>query len=231
MAYALRERLAAPGNHGGSRAAGQIRYLVVHYTGNEGDTAKNNADYYADNVVKASAHYFVDDASVYRSVPDLTVAWAVGGTKWSDCARTGGGTLYGKITNGNSLSVELCGTAKAGDRSASGATLDNAAALCRALMEQYGIPLENVYRHFDVTGKHCPAYLMDGAAWAAFKARLKEKEMDNRPEEYAKEAVAWAVETGIMTGNADGDLMLNQPLTRQQFAAMLWRYHRLNGGT
>jgi len=32
-----------------------------------------------------------------------------------------------------------------------------------------------------------------------------------------------------MTGNADGDLMLSQPLTRQQFAVMLHRYAKLNG--
>lgn len=33
-------------------------YIVVHYTSNEGDTAKNNADYFARESVKASAHFF-----------------------------------------------------------------------------------------------------------------------------------------------------------------------------
>ena len=32
-------------------------------------------------------------------------------------------------------------------------------------------------------------------------------------------------DNGIMTGDASGDLMLSQPMTRQQFAAMLYRYH------
>ena len=38
-----------------------VKYIVVHYTANDGDTAKNNADYYARESIKASAHYFVDE--------------------------------------------------------------------------------------------------------------------------------------------------------------------------
>lgn len=227
MSYTLHEHLAASGNYGGSRTAPQIKYLVIHYTGNDGDTAKNNAVYYQNNVVRASAHYFVDDAAVYRSVPDLRVAWAVGGTKWADCARTSGGSMYGLITNTNSLSVELCDTVKDGNYGVSEATLSNAVALCVKLMEKYSIPMERVYRHFDVTGKHCPAYMMEPAEWQAFRERLRQRLNDNLPAAYAREAVAWAAEHGIMTGTADGDLMLTQPLTRQQFATMLWRYHQM----
>lgn len=226
MSYTLKEVLAASGNYGGSRTAPQIKYLVLHYTGNDGDKAANNAAYYQKNVVKASAHYFVDDTTVYRSVPDLRVAWAVGGTKWSDCAKTGGGTMYGTITNTNSISVELCDTVKDGAYGASEATLNNAVVLCATLMEKYGISMENVYRHFDVTGKYCPAYMMDPTVWQGFRERLQRRLKDNLPAAYAKDAVAWAVAHGIMTGTADGDLMLTQPLTRQQFATMLWRYHK-----
>lgn len=161
-----------PKNRGGRRQAGQIQYLVYHYTANDGDRAANNAAYYRDTVVGASAHYFVDDNAVYQSVDDLLVAWAVGGKKWNDCPRTGGGRLYGVCTNTNSLSIELCDTRRDGVLMATGATLERAVALGRALMDKYRIPLERVIRHFDVTGKHCPAYFMDAAAWAAFKARL-----------------------------------------------------------
>ena len=105
MSYSLKEQLAASGNYGGSRTASQIKYLVIHYTGNDGDTAANNAAYYQNNVVEASAHYFVDDTTVWRSVPDLRVAWAVGGNKYASAAQTGGGTMHGIITNTNSISV------------------------------------------------------------------------------------------------------------------------------
>ena len=77
----IRKYPANAGNVGGTRAASGIRYIVIHYTGNDGDTAMNNAKYYASNVVKTSAHYFVDAKEVIQSVDDLRVAWAVGGNK------------------------------------------------------------------------------------------------------------------------------------------------------
>ena len=227
MSYTIKEQLANSENYGGSRNASQIRYLVYHYTGNDGDRAANNAKYFQNNIVKASAHYFVDDTTVWRSVPDLKVAWSVGGSKYANADKTGGGTMYGVITNTNSLSIEMCDTIRNGVYQASEATLANAAALGRALMEKYGIPIENVYRHFDVTGKHCPSYLVNAQKWAEFKKRLEVKIMDNTPSGAHKEGVEWAIANGILTGNSEGDLMLSQPVTRQQMCTMLHRLWEL----
>lgn len=227
MSYTIKEQLANSGNYGGSRNASQIRYLVYHYTGNDGDMAANNAKYFQNNIVKASAHYFVDDTTVWRSVPDLKVAWSVGGSKYANAHKTGGGTMYGVITNTNSLSIEMCDTIRNGVYQASEATLANAAALGRALMEKYDIPIENVYRHFDVTGKHCPSYLVNAQKWAEFKKRLEVKIMDNTPSGAHKEGVEWAIANGILTGNSEGDLMLSQPVTRQQMCTMLYRFWKL----
>ena len=227
MSYTIKEQLANSGNYGGSRNASQIRYLVYHYTGNDGDKAANNAKYFQNNIVKASAHYFVDDTTVWRSVPDLKVAWSVGGSKYANAHKTGGGTMYGVITNTNNLSIEMCDTIRNGVYQASEATLANAAALGRALMEKYDIPIENVYRHFDVTGKHCPSYLVNAQKWAEFKKRLEVKIMDNTPSGAHKEGVEWAVANGILTGNSEGDLMLSQPVTRQQMCTMLYRFWKL----
>lgn len=227
MSYTLKEQLANSGNYGGSRNASQIRYLVYHYTGNDGDKAANNAKYFQNNIVKASAHYFVDDTTVWRSVPDLKVAWSVGGSKYANADKTGGGTMYGVITNTNSLSIEMCDTIRNGVYQASEATLANAAALGRALMEKYDIPIENVYRHFDVTGKHCPSYLVNAQKWAEFKKRLEVKIMDNTSSPAHKEGVEWAIANGILTGNSEGDLMLSQPVTRQQMCTMLYRFWKL----
>lgn len=229
MSYTIKEQLANSGNYGGSRNASQIRYLVYHYTGNDGDKAANNAKYFQNNIVKASAHYFVDDTTVWRSVPDLKVAWSVGGSKYANADKTGGGTMYGVITNTNSISIEMCDTIRNGVYQASEATLANAAALGRELMEKYHIPIENVYRHFDVTGKHCPSYLVNAQKWAEFKKRLEVKIMDNTPSGAHKAGVDWAVANGILTGNSDGDLMLSQPVTRQQMCTMLYRFWKLIG--
>ena len=227
MSYTIKEQLANSGNYGGSRNASQIRYLVYHYTGNDGDKAANNAAYFQRNIVKASAHYFVDDTTVYLSVPDLKIAWSVGGSKYANADKTGGGTMYGVITNTNSISIEMCDTIRNGVYQASEATLANAADLGRELMEKYHIPIENVYRHFDVTGKHCPSYLVSAQKWAEFKKRLEVKIMDNTPSGAHKEGVEWAIANGILTGDSEGDLMLSQPVTRQQMCTMLYRMWKL----
>lgn len=46
----------------------------------------------------------------------------------------------------------------------------------------------------------------------------------------AELAVEWITGEGIMRGNGAGDMMLDQPITRKQFAVMLYRYHKKNGG-
>lgn len=205
---------AHPKNVGEQRRAEDIKFLVYHYTGNDGDTAINNAKYYRDTVVKASAHYFVDDNEVVQSVGDLTTAWAVGGKLWIDCASTGGGTLYGVVTNGNSLSIEMCGTKKDGTRMASEKTLQNAVDLGKLLMERYDIPPECAVRHFDVTGKHCPAYFMNDTKWLAFRARLTDREENMKRYNTMKEisdGAPWAAPTvekllnkDILTGGDKG---------------------------
>lgn len=49
--------------------------------------------------------------------------------------------------------------------------------------------------------------------------------MDNPSE--SDLAVQWVQENGIMLGNTNSDMMLDQPVTRRQFAVMLYRYHNL----
>lgn len=215
MSYTMHTLAASSGNCGASRSTNEIKYLVIHYTGNRGDTAANNAKYFANTVVEASAHYFVDNTEVWQSVPDDVVAWAVGGKRYTGSA---GGSMYGIVTNRNSLSIEICGTGTG--TSPSAATLENAYALARALMDKYGIPLKNVYRHYDVTGKSCPAWAVYSPDWENFKSHLV-------PKSEADAAVEWAKENGVITGKADGDMALNETPTRRQLAIMLYRFWRL----
>ena len=158
MAYTFKEKLANGNNYGGKRNTSDIKYIVIHYTGNDGDTDENNGKYFANHIVEASAHYFVDDDSVTQSVPDNYVAWSVGGSKYSSCSETGGGKCYGKCTNANSLSIEICDDVKNGVVYPSAATIANAIEFTKKKMKEYNIPASNVIRHFDVTGKLCPAY-------------------------------------------------------------------------
>lgn len=172
------EILANSGNYGGKRDTNVIKYIVIHYTGNDGDTAKSNGNFFKNNVVKASANYFVDDTTIVRSVPDNYIPWSVGGSRLSDYLKTGGATMYGIITNTNSLNVELCDTVKNSKYDFTEATLKNAVELVKSLMKKYNIDINHIYRHFDVTGKTCPEPMVsDKVLWTNFKKRLEEEAM------------------------------------------------------
>lgn len=47
--------------------------------------------------------------------------------------------------------------------------------------------------------------------------------LDNTPSPAHREGVEWAVEKGILQGNGAGDLMLRQPVTREQLCTILYR--------
>lgn len=173
----INRHIANKANYGEHRSTSQIKYLVYHYTANDGDTDEANANYFKNNIVEASAHYFVDDNSITQSVPDDYVAWSVGGSKY---ANTNGGKFHGICTNYNSISIELCDNVRNGVYDFTPNTLNNAVELGRMLMKKYNIPLDRVIRHYDVTGKICPKPFVDNErAWIEFKKRLENKVMIN----------------------------------------------------
>ena len=176
MGYTLKTNIANRNNYGSSRKTSKIKYLVVHYTANDGDTDEGNANYFKNNIVKASAHYFIDDNSITQSVHDNYVAYSVGGKRYSDYKKTGGAKFYNKCTNTNSLSFELCDTKKDGKYAFTDKTIKNAVEIIKDKMAQYNIPVDRVIRHFDVNGKVCPKpFVDDDKAWKEFKAMLTEK--------------------------------------------------------
>lgn len=161
--------LANRSNYGKQRDTKNIKYLVIHYTGNDGDTAKNNCLYFQRNVVKASAHYFVDDKGAIQSVPEHFIAYSVGGKKYPYTNPM----AYGKCVNSNSISIEICDTHKNGVYDFSSKTIENAVNLAKDIMRKYNIPIDRVIRHYDVVGKICPKPFVDNTnAWNNFKSKL-----------------------------------------------------------
>lgn len=141
------------------------KYIVIHYTGNQTDTAKANANYFKSVNRSASAHYFVDATDVYQVVEDKDSAWAVG-------KNYGSNNLFNTIKNNNSISIEMCST----NGAIAGATFDNTVALTKELMKKYNIPASNVVRHFDVCSKKCPGWTgwLSGneTLWNNFKSNI-----------------------------------------------------------
>lgn len=144
-----------------------ITYIVMHYTGNPKDTAPANAKYFSGANRSASAHFFVDDNSIYQSVELRDKAWHCGAHIYR----------HGSCRNENSIGIEMCTTA--GNYKISDTTKEHAAQLCAYLCKMIGISAAQVdtyvLRHYDVTGKSCPAQMAsaNNAEWNAFKARVK----------------------------------------------------------
>lgn len=61
------------------------------------------------------------------------------------------------------------------------------------------------------------------------QATSNESKQDSIPNEWAEEAVEWAIENGIIYGNGDGNLALREPCTREQMLVFLHRFAQLIG--
>ena len=147
----------------------EVKYIVMHYTGNKKDTALNNAKYFMNNDVDVSAHFFVDDNSIYQSVELRDRAWHCGGKKY----------YHKYCRNSNSFGIEMCCTE--GNYRIGAKAIENSAHLCARLCKLLGITADTVdtyvLRHYDVTHKDCPAQMAGSnnevAEWIAFKDRVK----------------------------------------------------------
>lgn len=214
--------------HSGNYQPGRtqpIEYIVVHYTANNGDTAKNNVDYFARTVTGTSAHYFVDRNAVMQSVDEGDTAWHCG----SDHPR------HPYCRNSNSIGIEMCDSVDGVPDDVKSLTVS----LVQELMSRYGIDSSHVLRHYDVTGKRCPAPWVDNPAeWMEFKKMLEENddmsyeqfeqymnryltERNAKPaDDWAKPYIQDAIDAGAMT-DVGGTIERPQGfITRQEMAVV-----------
>ena len=209
--------LAAHPTNTWSRNGQRIEYIVLHYVGAV-STAKNNAEYlHRDANLGWSAHFFTDETGVWQSV-DLGLSAGHCGVDYS------GGTapFWGKCRNKNSVGIEMCCRKDAnGNWYIEPETVAHTAALVKWLMQEYGIPVDRVVRHYDVCRKTCPEpWVRDGAQWQAFLNRLKEEEpmiryntLAELPAHYRGEAEK-LVRRGALRGRAEGALDLSEDMLR-----------------
>ena len=203
-----------PANYKGGREM-PVAYLVYHYVGATGGGAANARYFHNTAGTGASAHYFVGHASegaeIWSSVPEGDTAWHCGAKTYR----------HPKCRNANSIGIEMC-CHRRGDGTwyIDEETMAAAAELGREIMARYGIPLDHVLRHYDVTGKLCPRPLIDEGAWADFKKRLEgEEEMTyyktigDVPADY-RPTVQKLLDKGALKGYGDGTINVSEDLCR-----------------
>lgn len=142
------------------RKYNEIKAIVIHYTGNVGDTAENNGKFFSNPVSpQRSAHFFIDQkGNIVKSVLVKRVAWSVG--------IPGKGVIY---NNKNTVSIELCDIANKDCSEKQKAALKY---LVKRLRKKIGSDVP-IIRHYDINGKQCPLRYLNTIKWENFRKEIE----------------------------------------------------------
>lgn len=148
----------------------KIDYLVIHYTAglkSHAGKGKDVCEMFRTSDRPGSADFVVDEGNViWQYNPNVFTrrTWHCGG----DLQGSNGHKYYKKCTNSNSIGIEMCSdklkrTSKlySSDKDwyIHDETWDSAVSAAAILLNKYNIPFSNMIRHYDVTGKECPAFM------------------------------------------------------------------------
>lgn len=152
--------------------------IILHWTANPGGTDEGHQDFFdgADGGGSryASAHLFVDRDSARLIVPLNEVAYHAN-EKPSKVAKFLASTDYYKRGNANltTIGVEMCVEK---DGTIHQETIDRTILVVAELCRLFDLNEEDVYRHYDITGKNCPRpFVEDVSKFHNFKAGVKKE--------------------------------------------------------
>lgn len=172
MAIKIKEMLLTPNKWSRPQTKIEtIKNIVVHWVGNAGSTAENNAKYF-DSLkdgrgTYASSHYIIgNDGVVIRCIPENEVAY------------------HANSANSYSIGIEVCHPDNIGEYTdaAYKALIELLVDLCTRYKLE---PTQAIIRHYDVTGKDCPRYYVKNTeAWKKLKQDVvdvmsKDEELEN----------------------------------------------------
>ena len=180
--YLIPNQFSRPG-----RPLISVKGIVTHWVGNPKTTAIQNRNYfdnlrfqnptppktavtpaeikaYADSLKYASAHFVIGlEGEVVQCLLENEMGHHVGAVKYTERALK----ELSNYPNNCTLGIELCHTNWEGEFT--GDTLRAAKVLILELCERYNLGRDNIYRHFDITGKDCPRYFVQNEKqWTQF---------------------------------------------------------------
>ena len=136
------------------------QYIVIHYTANPGSTARQNRNYFENlkdtGETFASAQFVIGlEGEIIQCVPCNEMAY---------CSNS---------LNDVCISIEMCHPDDTGNFN--DATYNNCVYLVAKLMNYYDMDMDQLIRHYDVTGKNCPKYFVEHEdRWEVFKGFVEE---------------------------------------------------------
>lgn len=140
-----------------------IQNIVVHWVGNAGSSAIGNRNYFnslaTSHKTSASSHYIIGlKGEIIRCIPENEVAFHSGSYNM----------------NRKSIGIEDCHPDWEGKFN--DATYNSLVELCADICRRYNLSVNNIIRHYDVTGKICPKYYVEHEdAWIQFKNDVANK--------------------------------------------------------
>lgn len=143
------------GSEGRPGTLRQIKYIVIHETGNtaKGADAKSHAQFLQNGGEGATSwHYTVDDSTIYQQLPDNEEAFHAGD------GVSGDGNTHG-------IAIEICVNEDGNFKKA----MKNAEKLAGYLMNAYGLDESALKQHADFISKNCPETIREEGLWEDFK--------------------------------------------------------------
>ena len=161
----------------------ELKAIIIHWTANtnRGANANANARYFNSDQymtkkngervkISASAHYVVDDKEIVRCIPDEEVGFHVGSkTGYKDLIYNVIKIPKGHSPNDYTIGIEMCVNSDGDFAKTRQTTIE----LTSYLLKKYGLTINNVYRHFDITGKDCPKMMLEQSVWNNFLSEIK----------------------------------------------------------
>lgn len=152
-----------------------VKGIVLHYTANPGASAANHKTYFGNGAGGryAGAHIFVDEKEALCIVPLNEIAYHANENKCRIPKLKGHvGNYYGDA-NCTAIGVEMC-INKAGKIEE--ATFKRTVNIVAELCKKFKLDVNDLYRHYDVTGKNCPApWVSNPSEFTRFKNAVKAK--------------------------------------------------------
>lgn len=154
-----------------------VRAIIAHWTANtsRGANAMANRNYFNNGSPgpggtfrSASAHYCVDSTEIIQCLPDDEVGFHIGGAKYKNDGRRIMAGYKSLTPNYFAIGFEMCVNVD-GDWTK---TYESSINLAAHLIFKHNLTINDLLRHYDITGKDCPKMMIEEKEWQKFKGAV-----------------------------------------------------------
>lgn len=195
-----------------------VKGLVVHWIGvpqSSAEVIRNNFE--NAHGTYASSHYIIDYLSghIIQAIPEDEVAFHVGANKyqeWWEATKLGNPNNYMIgieccISDYKSIPADYANKNKDLDLGKpSTIQYQKLAEFCADFLIRHKLNVDNLYRHYDITGKACHVWFYKNEKeWVRFKQEvqsiMEDMKKQDQVADWAKTAWEWCRERGFLDGN------------------------------